>query len=336
MTKEFLFRVAATLVCALVVIVAAHTINSYWLRVLSTGLNYACVALAWGFLLGYAGQLHFAPAAIWGTGGYISAILTSKYGFDVWNALLASGVVGAALGALLVPPAARLQKIYLGLFTLAFGELLRLVATNEDAITNGPSGLSLARVHFPFGMESVFQISMLTLTLLAVCYLALSWFAASSFGLRMQAIRDDQLAADARGVSVALSKLLAFSISSIVMAVAGGIYVFQTRYVSPDMLGMDYSFQFMVMGLFGGINTLVGPIVGALSIAFLLELLRSWETMRLVLLGILVCLNIIIMPAGLIGTPWRYMLSRRADRYLRGRFGTTKTSAADPSCVGED
>jgi branched-chain amino acid transport system permease protein len=223
-------------------------------------------------------------------------------------------------------PAARLQKIYLGLFTLAFGELLRLIATNETELTNGPSGLSLARIGFPLGMESMFQILLLILALLVVCYLGLSYFSGSTQGLRVQAIRDDQLAADARGVNVAFGKLLAFTISSVIMAMAGAVFVFQNRYVSPDMLRMDYSFQFMVMGLFGGINTLIGPIIGAVCITFLLEILRSWEELRLVLLGLMVCLNLILLPAGLIGTPWRYLATRRVDN-LRKRFGTQMFAA---------
>jgi hypothetical protein len=83
---------------------------------------------------------------------------------------------------------------------------------------------------------------------------------------------------------------------------------------------MDYSFQFMVMALFGGMNTLFGPIVGALCITFLLELLRSWEAFRMVLLGILVGLNILLLPAGLIGSPWRYFSTRRVDKF-KEKFG---------------
>src|SRR5215216_2937764 len=102
-----------TAVVAVVVGLVVLNLNAYWLRVLSTALNFACVALAWGFLMGFAGQLNFAPAAIWGAGAYVAGILTNKFGWDPWSTLVAATFAGGVLGALLTLPAIRLHRIYL-------------------------------------------------------------------------------------------------------------------------------------------------------------------------------------------------------------------------------
>ncbi len=295
--------------------------NEYWIRVLSTALNFACVSMAWGFLLGLAGQLHFAPAAIWGVGGYAAAILTAKLGWNAWAALVAATVIVTLLGTVLTLPALRLRRIYLGLFTLAFGEVLRLIAVNEEQWTNGPSGLGLAHVAFTEPLGSSYGILISTLVLLVASYLALTALRRTRYGLYLQALRDDQLAASVRGINVAHCKLWAFVVASIIMAAAGVLYAYQSRFVSPELLQVDYSFQFVVMALLGGIGTVVGPIVGAVVLTLLLDLLRAWETWRWVILGALVCVNVLVFPGGIVGALEQYLYRRIADRLTRGRFG---------------
>jgi ABC-type branched-subunit amino acid transport system permease subunit len=308
-----------------VVILLAVQLNVYWLRILSTSLNFACVALAWGFLIGFAGQLNFAPAAIWGTGAYVAGILTAKFGWDPWLALGAATLAGAILGALLTLPAIRLHRIYLGLFTLALGELLRLFIINEQALTNGPSGLGLSRVVFAGPLASASGIAITTLAILTAIYFGLGFLLRSRFGLYIRAVRDDQQGADARGVNVTLWKFWSFVISCAVMGIAGAMFAYQTRFVSPEMLYVDYSFQFIVMGLLGGTSTLIGPIVGAVSLTTLLELLRSWEAMRLVLLGLIVCVSVLALPHGIVGTFARLLHYRSTDRLLSSRFQVKKS-----------
>jgi ABC-type branched-subunit amino acid transport system permease subunit len=312
--------VGITAVVAVVVSVVVLNLSTYWLRVASTSLNFACVALAWGFLIGFAGQLNFAPAAIWGAGAYVAAVLAAKFGWNPWLAFAAATIAGALFGALLTIPAVRLHRIYLGLFTLAFGELFRLFTINEQWLTNGPSGFGLSRVPFTGPLASATGIALTTGAVLILVYLGLVVLMRSSCGLYIRAVRDDQQAADARGVNVTLWKLWSFVISSGVMAAAGALFAFQTRFVSPEMLYVDYSFQFIVMGLFGGTSTLVGPIIGAVSINVLLEVLRSWEAMRLVLLGVIVCVSVLALPQGIAGTLARFIHYRSTDRLLTARF----------------
>lgn len=313
-----------TVAAASVVALVGADANDYWLRVLSTALNFACVSLAWGFLLGFAGQLHFAPAAIWGAGGYMAAIMATKLGWNPWVALVAGTAAATLLGTLLVLPALRLRRIYLGLFTLAFGEVLRLVMINEDRWTNGPSGLGLSNVVFGEPLNGSYGVLISTLTLLVFSYLALSTLKRSRYGLYLQALRDDQMAAEVRGINVALCKLWAFVVASAIMAAAGALFAYQSRFVSPELLHVDYSFQFIVMALFGGIGSFAGPIVGALSLTLLLDLLRAWEAWRWVILGALVCVNVLIFPFGIVGALDQYLYRRVVDRLVARRFGSEK------------
>lgn len=206
------------------------------------------------------------------------------------------------------------------LFTLALGELLRLFIINEQALTNGPSGLGLSGVMFAGPLASASGIAITTLAILTAVYFGLGLLLRSRFGLYIRAVRDDQQGADARGVNVTLWKLWSFVISCAVMGIAGAMFAYQTRFVSPEMLYVDYSFQFIVMGLLGGTSTLIGPIVGAVSLTALLELLRSWEAMRLVLLGLIVCVSVLALPHGIVGTFARLLHYRSTDRLLSSRF----------------
>lgn len=314
-------HVAAAVSAAAAVCLVAAGLNDYWLRITATAANFAIVALAWGFLLGFAGQLNFAPAAIWGAGAYAAAILMTRYGWNAWAAVIGAAGCGALIGAILVLPAMRLQRIYLGLFTLGFGELMRLAIINEAQITQGPSGFGLSSVRFGGLLDTGYGMLVVTVCLLATAYLFFLFLLRSRHGLYFQAMRDDQVAADARGVNIALCKFWAFFASSIVMALAGALFAYQSRYVSPEMLHVEYSFQFIVMSLFGGVRTLIGPIVGAAAITFLLDLLRAWEAWRLVLLGMLVCANVLVFPHGVVGALWNYIHYRRADSLLARRFG---------------
>ena len=134
-----------------------------------------------------------------------------KFGWDPWVSARRSNARGRTLGALLTLPAIRLHRIYLGLFTLAFGELLRLFIINEQALTNGPSGMGLSRVAFAGPLASAMGIAITTLAILTAVYFGLVLLLRSRFGLYIRAVRDDQqVGADARGVNVALWKLWSF------------------------------------------------------------------------------------------------------------------------------
>ena len=189
-------------------------------------------------------------------------------------------------------------------------------------MTHGPQGIGLSNIRFTGPLAEAWSFQILLLCLLVITYLALRGLIHSNFGLHLQAMRDDQLAAESRGIDTRRYKLVAFMISSAIMGFAGALFAYQLRYISPDMLHIEYSFQFVVMALFGGIGTLLGPIIGALSITFLLEFLRAWEDLRLVLLGIIVVANILFFPQGIVGAAMRYLHYRRTDAALRARFGS--------------
>lgn len=308
-------------VFVLVGVIASFRADLYWLRMTTYALNYAVVAMSWDLLLGYSGQVTFASAAVWGVGGYTASVLAQRAGVDPWLAWPVAGIAGVLLGLILAVPAFRLRRIYLALFTLSFGELLRLVAVNEDWLTKGPVGISLSKVRFTGLMADAAGFQILTLTFLVVVYVALRALTNSRVGLYLQAMRDDQEAAEARGIDTRRAKVLVFVVASAVMGLAGGLFAFHNRYVSPDMLHLEYSLQFVVMSLFGGVGTLTGAIVGAISITALMEAMRGWEYLRFVLLGIIVAVNVLLLPQGIVGAITEFVHYRRSDAALRARFG---------------
>ena len=276
-----------------------------------------------------AGQLSLASPGFYALGGYIAAILSTKV-FPVTEAfpiplllleMLIAGIVCGLLGVVVGVPALRLRGIYLAIATIAFVEILRVLALNLD-ITGGAVGI--------FGIPQPFQTPIeylwVVLPLLLVSMAFIYRLEKIRVGRALIAIREDELAADAMGINPTYYKVLAFTIGAILAGVVGAISAHFLNTWNARQGTFDASIIYLTFVLIGGSRTFLGPVLGGMVFTALPEVLRAiadtpglpvWVAQflrdgRLIIFGLLIVVGTIFFPQGLV-TP--QLFKRRARSY---------------------
>lgn len=312
--------------------------SSYALHVVVLLGVWVVLAMSLNFVTGFAGQLALGHAAFVTIGAYAGALIMVNKGASFWVALLIGGGTAFASGLILDLMAMRLRGDYLGMITMGFGEIVRLLALNMYDVTRGPMGLpGIPRVEvFGYTFKSEIPYFYLILLLVAFTYFSIERLLFSRFGRACMAMRDDEIAAEAMGVKSYRYKVLAFCISSAYAGLAGVFYASWVTLFSPDSFqGID-SIQLSAMITMGGIGSLYGPIFGAMGIGILPELLRPFTTgagvasLRLAGVGLFMVIFLILKPSGLFGTSidrvyisleplWKLFQRHPADKITGGQ-----------------
>jgi len=295
------------LVVALLLPIFVH--SPYALHVMVLLGIWVVLAESLNFVTGFAGQLALGHAAFVTLGGYAGALLMVNNGWPFWPALLIGGGTGFVTGLILGLMALRLRGDYLGMVTLGFGEIVRLLAVNLVDITRGPMGVpGIPRpVIFGFKFHGELPFFYLILALIVFTHMSIERMLFSRFGRACLAIRDDEIAAQAMGVKPYRYKVLAFCISSAYAGLMGVFYCSWATFFSPDAFKLDDSIMLSVMITLGGIGSLVGAIPGAIGIGALPELLRPFTTgarvasLRLAGVGLVMVVFLILRPQGIAG-----------------------------------
>jgi len=292
-------------------------------------LNFLVVALlialagqGWNILGGYGGQYSFGHAAFFGTGAYVTAVLQVRYGVNAWPAFAAGIAAGAALGALIGALTFRsgLRGSYFALVTLAFAEVLRIVASVAP-ITGAGVGtlvkLDLRVEAMQFQSRAVFY--WVILALVAASLVIARLIERSRFGVWLVAVRENEDAARALGVDATQVKLAAMVISGAVTAAAGCFYVQYFLFIdAPIAYGAWISVEALLTPIIGGVGTVFGPLLGALVVKSLGEAAKlitgDAPGLDLIVYGAVLVLVIWLLPRGLIGglAQARNRLRRRA------------------------
>ncbi len=254
------------------------------------------LAASWNLLSSYTGYLSFGHVAFFGVGAYTTAILVTRLDAH-W--LLASAAGGAAavllsLGVGLI--ALRLRGPYFAIATLGLAEALQIVAAAWEPVTRGGLGIYLPPV---LDLTSVYLVlATLTLGVVALTYRV----ATSTFGLRLLAIREDEGALESLGVNVTRYKLAAFALSAFFPGMAGGVYAWYTSYVDPpSVFGLGITLRMIVMAMFGGAGTVLGPVIGGVTLTLLQETLWTQSaSLHQALFGGLIILLAVFMPGGVL------------------------------------
>jgi len=306
--------IVATLLvaCALVPFIV-H--SQYVLQVTDTALIYAIVVIGLGILLGFTGQMSLAQAAFFGMGAYASAIASTTLGWSPWVSIPFGALVAAAIGAAVGYPCLRLSGHYLALATIGFGIIVQLVFINARSLTNGPDGInSIPPPHLGSLALDTYQ----TYFYVAYCALLLCVYVAwrvkhSRIGRAFEAIRENEIAAQAMGINATHYKVLAFVLASGFGGLAGGLIAHMTRFISPDSYSFDQSVIFLVMLVIGGSATITGAVTGAILLTFLPEFLRPLKDSYIMIYGAAVVVMVIFMPEGIVGLVRRLMPSYEAS-----------------------
>jgi len=265
--------------------------NPYVLSVLTLAALYAIFASSWDILSGYIGQLNFGHAVFFGAGAYATGFLGPHLPpLLVFPAGAAAAVVFAFLVGL---PCLKLRGPYLSLTTLVFPLILERLAFTFRAVTGGEYGITVVSPLSALGLY--YAALALLLTTLGV----LLAVAESRIGRTFRAIGDDDQAAMAAGVNTTRFKLGAFVLGAGLAGLGGVLYAYHLRHVGPEIFGLFTSFSIVIMGIVGGMGTILGPALGAYFLTLLGESLREVETYRLLIYSAVMILCVMFLPQGL-------------------------------------
>ena len=294
-----LLMAAAALAIGLLALPMA-TAGSPYVTVLAIDLLTAALfAASLHFIMGPAGMHSFGHAAYFGLGSYAAALLMLKAGWPMEASLLGAPLV-AGLGAVVFGWfCVRLSGVYLAMLTLAFAQIVWSITFQWDDFTGGSNGVTGVWPSAWLADKTVYYFA--TLVLVAGGVLALRRVLFSPFGLAMRAGRDSPLRADAIGIDIKQIQWLAFVLAAVAAGLAGSLYAFSKGSISPDSMAVGKSVDGLVMVLLGGVQTLTGPVVGAVTFTWLQDTVaRSTDYWR-ALLGGIVLLLVLAFPQGIAG-----------------------------------
>ena len=290
------------------------TAGSPYLTVLAIDLLTAALfAASLHFIMGPAGMHSFGHAAYFGLGAYAAALAVRSLGLPMEVALVAAPVA-SALGALVFGWfCVRLSGVYLAMLTLAFAQIVWSVIYQWDAVTGGSNGLT--GVWPAPWLEDKRAYYFLTLLLVTAGVLLMRRVLFAPFGMALRAGRDSPMRADAIGIDVKRMQWAAFVVAAVFAGLAGALYAFSKGSISPDSVGVGRSVDGLVMVLLGGVQTLAGPIVGAVTFTWLQDAVARNTDYWRALLGAIILLIVLAFPQGIAGFLGPLFARRRfADR----------------------
>ena len=276
------------------------TAGSPYMTVLAIDLLTAALfAASLHFIMGPAGMHSFGHAAYFGLGAYAAALGVRSLGLPMEVALVAAPIA-SALGALVFGWfCVRLSGVYLAMLTLAFAQIVWSVIFQWDAVTGGSNGLT--GVWPAPWLDDKRSYYFLTLALVVAGILLLRRALFAPFGMALRAGRDSPLRADAIGIDVKRLQWAAFVVAAVFAGLAGALYAFSKGSISPDSVGVGRSVDGLVMVLLGGVQTLAGPIVGAVTFTWLQDAVARNTDYWRALLGAIILLIVLAFPQGIAG-----------------------------------
>jgi len=275
-------------------------------------LTAALFAASLHFIMGPAGMHSFGHAAYFGLGAYIAALLVLRAGLPMEISLFLAPVLTALAAVLIGWFCVRLSGVYLAMLTLAFGQILWSICFQWDNFTGGSNGLTGVWPSPAFADKAHYYY--LTLAWVGLGVYALRRMLFAPLGYALRATRDSVLRADAIGIDVKRVQWAGFVIAGLFAGASGALFAFSKGSISPDALGVSKSVDGLVMVLLGGVQTIIGPLVGAVSFTWLSDIIaRSTDYWR-ALLGGIILLLVLVFPQGIAGFFSHWWTERRGGQ----------------------
>jgi branched-chain amino acid transport system permease protein len=282
--------------------------NAYHLFVANLVVVYVLLAVGLNILVGYAGQLAFANAAMFGIGAYGTGLLQVHFGWPFWLAFPSGALIATAVGLAISLPALRLSGLYLALSTLAFAQFTQWVFLHWDAVTFGAGGFRTPVVSFaPFPVDRTVGVYYLSLVVAVGLFLFAQNLVRSRIGRAFVAVRDGEVAAESLGIDLLRYKALAFGMSGFYAGIAGGLYSAMLNFVAPEGFDLFQMVMQKAMIVVGGLGSVVGALLGAGVLIVLLEVLREFKGTQEIVFGALLLVFVIFMRGGIIAVLKRYV-----------------------------
>jgi len=325
MKKNAVLSIVAVALFAALVGVADIALGRFAVRILNLSAIYIVLALSLNLLNGFTGLFSLGHAGFMAVGAYVSALLTMSPAQKEMNfflepivpflrnvqlpfpvALLAAGLCAALVAVIIGVPALRLRDDYLAIATLGFAEIIRVLITNAQSLTNGAQGLKgITKFSTTWVVWSVAALSVVFMLALV----------RSSYGRTMKAVRDDEIAAEAMGVNVFKVKSTSFVISSFMAGVGGALLGHMITTIDPKMFTLTLTFNILLIVVLGGNGSITGSVIGAVVVTVLMEALRFLDMpmdflfiktdglpgLRMVIFSILLMIVVLYRQRGLMG-----------------------------------
>jgi branched-chain amino acid transport system permease protein len=294
---------AGWILAAILLSAVAFFLSGYYNDVYRKLLLWIALALGYNFLFGISGQVAFSHFAFYGIGAYAVVIFLFQVGMPLPFAILFGIGVCALIALAVAIPSTRLEGFYLALATLALAQLFIVVLNEGGTVTGGTGGIVDYRLPSVFGVRIAGPWYTMVIVVLVLATYAVLWrLDRSWFGRACRAVRDNPEAAAAMGVNVARTKVIAFTLTSVLAGIAGMAYAFVDNTVNPPIFGLENAFLLLFMVIIGGAGRHAGAIVGAVLLyllPFVLSPLIGHH--HALVFGVLMVAAILMQPRGLIG-----------------------------------
>lgn len=350
LAKKWISGIIFAVLLLFVPFILGQGFGNSWVRATNFALLYILLALGLNIVVGFAGLLDLGFIAFYAVGAYMYAFLGSPhFGLHLpfYVIIPIGALVAGIFGILLGTPVLRLRGDYLAIVTLGFGEIIRIVLNNLTGLTKGSygidaidnitvAGFSLGKTHeilgITFKSTYLYYYFLLVMVILVVIFVHRLQY--SRVGRAWVAMREDDVAAQAMGINLRNTKLLAFSLGAVSGGIAGGFFAAMQNYVSPESFTLNESIIILTMVVLGGMGNIKGVMLGAVILSFVPELLRAWvepiqnaifgtvylpkENARMLLFGLAMVIMMILRPEGILP-------SRRRKQELHGTISDGQT-----------
>ncbi|GAB4116212.1 MAG: branched-chain amino acid ABC transporter permease [Candidatus Caldatribacteriota bacterium] len=323
--KETRYTILALIALAILVYFAQNNLDDYKLRILNISAIYVTLGVSLNLIFGFTGQFSLGHAGFMAIGAYVTTLLVLPPWYKemifiieplIWPftiikapfliALIISGLFAAGAALLIGLPVLRLKGDYLGIATLGFAEIIRIIANNIPQVTNGALGIK----GIPEFTNLYWSVGVAIFTIYIVKGLI-----NSSYGRALMAIRENEIAAEAIGVNLTYHKVMSFTLSAFFAGVAGGLFACLISTIDPKAFMFTMSYNILLVVVLGGMGSITGTVLAAFFYNFFLEYLRPVEAgfsigpltipkipgLRMVTFSVLLLLVIIFRQQGLLG-----------------------------------
>lgn len=298
------------IVLALLIILPPFFSSAFGQHVLIITFMFAMCGVAWNIMGGYAGMFSFGQAAFFGIGAYTSSFLLLNFNLSPWIGLVAGGIIASLLAAAIGYPCSNLRGHYFAIATIAFGEIIRIVFNNWQAV-GAAEGLTIPMMNESLS-NFMFHSSKLPYYYIILCFLLLALVvcflvSSSKMGYYLRAIKESHDVAQVLGVDVVRYRLYAIMISAFLTSMAGTFYAQYILYIDPEsVMILPISVQIVLVAMLGGANTVLGPVVGASILITLSEYSRAWLGYKgtgidMIVYGTLITIISMYLPNGVWG-----------------------------------
>lgn len=295
--------------------------QSYIFTVINFILIYVIASSGLDLMFGYSGQISLGHAGFYAIGAYGSALLSLKLGIPAIITMFLGAIIATIVGVILAYPASKLKYHFLSLTTIAFGEIIYLLLVNSPGnITEGFTGLyGIPMVTlFGFKFKSSLSYFYLLLFFTIIFMFVKHRIVKSKMGRAFIAIRDNTAAANGMGINVTRYRVIAFGISAFYTAFAGALYAHFIRFISPETFTSDAcSVPLLTMVLFGGLASQWGPVIGAVVVTLLKELLQVTGSYQMIIYSVFIVVVLLFMPKGIISFVNEFIQKRTYRKELK-------------------